>query len=468
MPELVLYNFIKRRNSTKVPDNDSGTRVTVSLKDNCSMYEPRLELQTSLIGFEPMRYTYAQFMGRYYFVTDTVWERGVWTYFLSEDVLGTFKATIGRTTAYVLRCATFHDPTITDVLYPATTDIDTKRTEFTLEDGWITNPTVANGYYVVGIVNNLSTTYGAVTHYVMTGQEMAAFRAYMLGSIQSWDEITDFSGDVAKAFIDPFQYVVSCMWFPTGVPVEATKTKIAFGYWTSELEASLLSQTTRNYPFSLARPDRSTNADLDYLYRAPWANYYLYLQPWGSLQLDASKMGKTGVSCNITYDFVSGKAILTVKSKLTNDVLYNGEAQVGVAMQLSNVGFDYKGATSGMSSLVETAKNAVGGLVGNIGQKFNASNIVSSAIASNASVQSTGSNSGMGADALGGKATLYANYFRPVMFDLADNGRPLCQLKKISDCSGYVKVENGNIDTNGTEREKMMIKEFLEGGFYYE
>lgn len=462
---VTLYTFSKRLNSTKNPPSTGGYTVKAVLKDNTSLIRPELEVVENVTSYN---YAYIPTFSRYYFVQDVIWQRGVWRIALSEDVLATYKNVIANTTAYILRSATFQDPTITDLLYPARTEIDTQKTEFTLEDGWIENPTVANGYYVVGIVNNLSTAYGAVAYYVMSGKEMADFRAYMLGDIQSWEQITDFSGDVAKAFIDPFQYVVSCMWFPTGVPVEVTKQTIAFGYWKSTLQASLLSQTTRNYPFSLARPDRTHNKDLTYLYRTPWANYYLYLQPWGSIQLDASKMGKTGVSCNITYDFVSGKAILTVTSKLTNDILYSGEAQVGVQMQLSNVSLNLKSATGGVSGLIEAAKNSIGGVIGNIGQKFSASNIASSAILSNASVQSTGTNSGMGADSLGGKATLFANYYEPVMFDVADNGKPFCQLKKISDCSGYVKVENGAINFSATEPEKKIIKEFLEGGFYYE
>lgn len=462
---VTLYTFSKRLNSTKNPPSAGGFTVQTVLKNNTSIIRPELEVVENVTAYN---YAYIPAFSRYYFVRDVIWEKGIWRIVLSEDVLATYKTVIGGTTAYILRCVTFQDPTITDLLYPAVTEIDTQKTEFTLEDGWVENPTVANGYYVVGIVNNLDSAYGAVAYYVMTGKEMANFRAYMLGDIQAWDQITDFSGDVAKAFIDPFQYVVSCMWFPTGVPVDATKKTIAFGYWKSSLEASVLSQTTRNYPFSLARPDRTHNKDLTYLYRTPWANYYLYLQPWGAVQLDASKMGKNGVSCNITYDFVSGKAILTVTSKLTNDVLYTGEAQVGVQMQLSNVGLNLKSATGGVSGLFEAAKNSIGGVIGNIGQKFSASNIASSAILSNASVQSTGTNSGMGADSLGGKASLFANYYEPVMFDVADNGKPLCQNRKISDCTGYVKLENGAIDFSATEPEKLIVKEYLEGGFYYE
>lgn len=462
---ITLYNFSKRLNSTKNPPTEGGLTVQAVLKDNTSLLRPELEVVENVTAYN---YAYIPDFSRYYFVEDVIWERGVWRVVLSVDVLATYKNVIGDTTAYILRCATFQDPSITDLLYPAVTEIDTQKTEFSLEDGWVENPTVANGYYVVGIVNNLDSAYGAVAYYVMTGKEMADFRAYMLGDIQSWDQITDFSGDVAKAFIDPFQYVVSCMWFPAGVPVDANKKTIAFGYWKSNLQASILSQTTRNYPFSLARPDRTNNKDLTYLYRTPWANYYLYLQPWGLIQLDASKMGKSGVSCNITYDFVSGKAILTITSKLTNDVLYTGEAQVGVQMQLSNVGLNLKSATSSVGSLIEAAKNSIGGVIGNIGHKFSASNIASSAIISNASVQSTGTNSGMAADSLGGKATLFANYYESVMFDIADNGKPLCQNRKISDCTGFVKVENGLINFSATEPEKRMVKEYLEGGFYYE
>ena len=203
---VTLYTFSKRLNSTKNPPAEGGFTVQAVLKDNTSIIRPELEVVENVTAYN---YAYIPSFSRYYFVQDVIWEKGIWRIVLSEDVLATYKAVIGNTTAYILRCATFQDPTVTDLLYPAVTEIDTQKTEFTLEDGWVENPTVANGYYVVGIVNNLDSAYGAVAYYVMTGKEMADFRAYMLGDIQSWEQITDFSGDVAKAFIDPFQYVVS-------------------------------------------------------------------------------------------------------------------------------------------------------------------------------------------------------------------------------------------------------------------
>ena len=52
--------------------------------------------------------------------------------------------------------------------------------------------------------------------------------------------------------------------------------------------------------------------------------------------------------------------------------------------------------------------------------------------------------------------------------DLADNGRPLCENWKPSDIPGFLLVENGLTEINGTDTEADRIREYLEGGFYYE
>lgn len=461
---VTLYTFSKRLNSTKNPPSAGGLTVQAVLKDNTSIIRPELEVVENVTTYN---YAYIPAFSRYYFVQDVIWEKGIWRIVLSEDVLATYKTVIGDTTAYILRCATFQDPTIIDSLYPTVVGVENASNVGSWD--WV-NPDLDKGTYVVGLVNNNDTVAGGVAYYALTGAEMAAFRAYMLGSIQSWDQITDFAGDVAKAFIDPFQYVVSCLWFPVPVPAEEGATPLGFGFWsTPTLTGHKLISTTSAQTLTLKRPKRPHNEDLVYLRYPPFAEYYALADPWGVIPLDGNKI-VDDVLFTATFDFVTGKGILRIESRVGEDtqnyrLLYEGQTQVGVTIQLSNVTFNYEKQYSGLSGALSTAWN---GLVSGLAGAFSGSGIASSIEASNSILNTTGTNSGMAAIGLGHFVALKANYFSQVAYDKADNGSPLCQHRKISDCTGYVKVENGAINFSATEPEKKMVKEFLEGGFYYE
>lgn len=461
---VTLYAFSKRLNSTKKPPTEGGFTVQAVLKDNTSIIRPELEVVENVTAYN---YAYIPAFSRYYFVQDVIWEKGVWRIVLTEDVLATYKTVIGDTTSYILRCAMFQDPTIIDSLYPTVVGVENASIIGSWD--WV-NPDLDKGTYVVGLVNNNDTVAGGVAYYALTGAEMAAFRAYMLGSIQSWDQITDFAGDVAKAFIDPFQYVVSCLWFPVPVPADESATPLGFGFWsTPELTGHKLISTTSTQTLTLKRPKRPHNEDLVYLRYPPFAEYYAVADPWGVIPLDGNKI-VDDVLFTATFDFVTGKGILRVESKVGENnqnyrLLYEGQAQVGVTIQLSNVTFNYEKQYSGLSGALSTAWN---GLVSGLAGAFSGSGIASSMEASNSILNTTGTNSGMAAIGLGHFVALKANYFSQVAYDKADNGSPLCQHRKISDCTGYVKVENGAINFSATEPEKKMVKEYLEGGFYYE
>lgn len=81
--------------------------------------------------------------------------------------------------------------------------------------------------------------------------------------------------------------------------------------------------------------------------------------------------------------------------------------------------------------------------------------------------QSTIGGSG-GFSELRGKANLYYEHYYPVDDDNAHAGRPLCEIRKVSDLPGYLLVKDGDIEINGFGSEQALIKSYLEGGFFYE
>ena len=59
-------------------------------------------------------------------------------------------------------------------------------------------------------------------------------------------------------------------------------------------------------------------------------------------------------------------------------------------------------------------------------------------------------------------------FMRPVDDDNTHNGRPLCDVRQISSLSGYMLVQDGDVAINGTSAEDAAVRNYLEGGFYYE
>jgi hypothetical protein len=77
--------------------------------------------------------------------------------------------------------------------------------------------------------------------------------------------------------------------------------------------------------------------------------------------------------------------------------------------------------------------------------------------------------------AVGSQSAYYLNppkidniYYRIVDEDLAQVGRPLCEVRTISALSGYIECDNADLDTSASPAEKEQILSNLNSGFYYE
>ena len=101
---VTLYNFSKRVNSTKLPDDAvTNTTVTVLLKEKCSFERPDLILDSSdPSSYNLYNYCYIDFFARYYFITSKEVDTGNRLILhLTEDYLGTYKSDLLTKSAYV-------------------------------------------------------------------------------------------------------------------------------------------------------------------------------------------------------------------------------------------------------------------------------------------------------------------------------------------------------------------------------
>lgn len=471
--DIIFYTFDKKENSTKQP-SDGDTRQCI-LKDNCGIINPRIELLlTPAANPSKWNYCYIADFARYYYVRDWTADKRLWVATLEVDVLASWRTEIGNSVLYVSRAASDFDAAIVDLVYPAKLGVDYQYTSYMFPDADIA-PTTSNGTFVVGIVNNDDNVQGSVSYYAMTGEQMAAFRAVMLSSIKDWGSISDFTGDVAKAFIDPFQYVVSCMWFP--FPISGNgEVNLSFGFWTTDVTAAPLQLMAEVRNFDLARPARSDQQGErgEWLYSSPFGEYYLNYLPWGLMYIDGSQIDASGIHCKVIIDYITGISILEISSNKSPDpmqtsqsrVLLTQSAQVGVQMQLSQVTTDYGGLLNSVNSVATgIARTAIGDYSGIVGVT---AGIGDAARSVSPNITTSGATGGIAAATLFNQAFLIARYRTPVDEDNTEQGRPLCQNRTINTLNGYVKVEHGDVSIPATAEELGVIRLKLEGGFYYE
>lgn len=472
-----LYTLSKRENSTKRPDNDPVSFDCI-LKEPCSIIDPVISLN---LGYttDPAGYNYAHIpaFNRYYYISNWTWENGLWNASLSVDVLATYRAEIGDTNLYVLRAANEIDGSVIDTYYPTRTQstfqVVTGSSPWTVSD-------VGQGTFVCGIVGKLGGPYGSATYYIQTPSQIQ----YMMADISS-NYVTNnngFSEDDAtyalqKALIDPFGYIKSCMYFPIGLsamPALSGLHNIQVGDVTLQNSNGYYVNGTSPYitgSISLALPNHPDAASRGDYVNAIYRKVYAVFPPFGTFDIDGTiACNYSYVVCRYTLDVISGNAVAEIGLSSSGGSIANmiarTEARVGVPIQLSSVYRDLfasniAAARAGISAVGSALSMNLGGAISAAGN-----GILDAMEISRPKLETVGSAGSYAS--ITGTPALYVQFLRPVDDDPAQNGRPLCKIRKPSALNGYMLIQDGDVSISGTMTEAAAIKAYLEGGFYYE
>lgn len=462
--QILTYQFNKKANSTKRPA--AGTELgtySAELKDNCSILAPVIKLNIGTTSATIPNYAYIPEWNRYYFVTDIQWENGIWTIRLKVDAMATWKTQIGAQSLYVTRAASEYDGKIMDNLYPAKSEpvrVNEIRSTF-----WQI-PDAEDGMFVVGIAGE------SVTYYQFSLNGLQLFLQYMLGGLYAAELTTNWA-DVFTSLnweANPLQYIVSINWFPFNTGTTGL-TSIKVGYVDVPVSAG---ETTNLVYFSHTitppkHPDAATRGE--YLNNAPYAEYDLYYPPFGQIQLDPSLIGNSSSINLLAYvDLKTGKGTLTVLDNDTSVITSWVHSQVALPYQISQIipqgTFDLASAINfaGNMAPAMASGNVLGTATGLISGGMNA--IGDYARGKIPSVRTVGGVGGI--NSLVGNLTLQCEFKTLVDEDLENRGRPLCKVRTIGNLSGYIMVSDADIEIPAMEAEQQEIRNYLEGGFFYE
>ena len=463
-----FYTFSKKRNSTSFP-TVGAVSFNMELKEPTSALNPTLWVAARDLpvpGAAPTIYNYAHVAAfqRYYFVSDWVYNAGIWEVSLTVDPLGSWKTGIGTMSCYVERCSSTYDGNIMDNLYPAKTDFSI--THVAASCSWY-SVTPSGGCYVLGCINyQNSNSVGAVSYYACSQSVINSVLNYLFGnSIYQASSITEMGQGLYESFFNPFQYIVSCIWFPFSTSSFGdTSTGIKVGYWDTGISAIMVSNLAQKTYVTATIPDHPQKATRGaFLNHSPYTKLTLYVAPFGNIPID-TRFTEVGnyLYCPVYIDHITGEATIRVNissssgTSTENKFITERTANIGVPIQLAQVMNVYSKSPTGVlgDMLAEGILSVIGTTVGG------------SINCSTPTVTTSGAN-GAFINFLMAPG-LIVEHAKIVDEDNSDFGRPLMQVKTLNTIPGYIKVINPHPALPITDAETQMITKHLEEGFFYE
>lgn len=465
--QATFYQFAKRTNSTKRPSG--GQEFGIDLKAPCNIIDPEIKIATQS---DPTGYNYCYLptFSRYYWVKNWTYSDGLWNASLTVDTLASYRDQIGYSTEYVVRSSAKFDGTISDGLYPATAEVRSVTSAF--QGGF--SETISGGFFVIGFIAKAANSIGAITYVVMTPGNAKKLSAKLLTDVSYLSiDNAEISDSLTKVLFNPYQYIVSCNYFPFDV-AELTAhlplvPNVDVGWWSIDIPCWILGADNNNLTKSVSvgipkHPQAASRGG--YCNASPYTDYTIFLQPFGVIPLDASKLwGAATLSIQYTVDLFTGDSILRMFTD-TNQLVHETTAKLGVPIQLSNITFD---VPSGGGLLQTGIAAAFGGLQAALtGGSFSdvGNGILNAAQATNADVASKGATGST--IAFDSVPYMVARFKILVDDNNEDHGRPLCKRVQLSTIPGFIMVDDPDIALNATAAEIDSVKSYLKNGFFYE
>lgn len=465
--QATFYQFAKRTNSTKRPSG--GQEFGIDLKAPCNIIDPEIKIasQSDPTGYN---YCYLPTFSRYYWVKNWTYAGGLWVASLTVDTLASYRDQIGYSTEYVVRSSAKYNGTISDGLYPATAEVRSVTSAF--QGGF--SETISGGFFVIGVIAKAANSIGAITYVVMTPGNVKKLSAKLLTDVSYLSiDNAEISDSLTKVLFNPYQYIVSCNYFPFDVAKLTAHlplvSNVDVGWWSIDIPCWILGADNNNLTKSVSvgipkHPQAASRGG--YCNASPYTDYTIFMQPFGVIPLDASKLwGATTLSIQYMVDLFNGDSILRMFTD-TNQLVHETTAKLGVPIQLSNIAFD---VPSGGGLLQTGVAAAFGGLQAALsGGSFSdvGNGILNAAQATNADVASKGST---GSTIAFDSVPYMVARFKILADDNNDDhGRPLCQRVLISSIPGYIMVDDPDIALAATAEEIDSVKSYMKNGFFYE
>lgn len=464
MITINCYNFSKKENSTARPSG-SGKSYSCAVKTGSSIISPVIEISdTSLPSYN---YAYISNFKRYYFITNIVYDRGIWVLSLTVDVMATYRPGIGSTSGFVLRSSRRSQPALIDTLYPVTGNSAVNQNVF--EYGNLN--TFSGGSVAINVLTKAANP-GQSTFWF----DYANFQAFCISlqsdlcdtSISRWDNVDQ---SIKVQTYEPLRYIGSAYWFPESFQVGSAVTSLQLGNYvatgfTCNKFSTSTSPVKKHYSVSIPKHPQ-TESHGKWVNLSPYAEYQLQLPPYGTINLDTTAMlDAETIDISILRDTLTGSSRCIITTD-TGASLADITGQWGVPVRIASLISTDLGA--GLGAVVSGGMAVGAALAGDWGGAIQGAMQTVKGIGDmvKGSVNTFGSTGSM-VDHWTNKM-LYSRFFYLTDADNANNGRPYCYNNTPANLGGYMQMQKGLfVSDTATQTEINSVNAFMEGGFYYE
>lgn len=476
MSTLTMYNFSKRKNSTAAPAS-AGVDFDVTLKDRTDILNPVFRL--ALASFPA--YNYAQFLGRYYFVTgiESV-TADIWDISCSVDVLATYKSAIQNTSAFVM----YDTTTNTEI---ADSRLSTKTTR-TISSASASFATLGSGLSaVITLIGKESTTTFITgvsnARYILSSIETAVDNALPdinVGDITDVPEALEvlFNGIMAVGrTIMTTGNAPACVRSAFIVPIDSSSIwgasgDVYLGQFDTGYNWKTIPTTGARVVKDVLTVQIPWQAN-DWRRNAPYHEVYLYIPYVGFINMPvADLIGETNISIETSLDVASGDAIFRVYTSSGTIAQYNASLAVPLPVGASNV-TPMQMLNAGASAIGGLVGGVASGVGGNVGGMLHGGLSGITGFFNNMQPlpSCVGANGGGAVYGLENKVYCYTVFHDTNVSPdsvSAIMGTPARAVKSLSGLSGYVQTVGASVAGLMTDSERDAINNLLNGGVYIE
>lgn len=448
LPDITLYQFSKRENSTKRPTG--GVTVDCVLKTPTSKEAP-----TIILNNQYADYTYAYMLGHYYFMSEPTYiNNDLVSFDLTNDVLATYKNEIGAYNGFIERSSSLYNDMIKDTALSQTEDL------LSITSASTTCFSIENESYVLGVVSGLGVQMVACSS--PSDVLSNAFNTTTWGGI--------IPSEVAKATFNPFQYITNCIKIPLSLSEISNPLSYQIGWAQTLFEGSI----AKPVYYMEVNVEMPVNQYDDFrAYDNAFSKYSIYIPGCGTTALDAS-LCMEGLKVFFFISPWTGDTvarIVTTSEEYITSLYGNIATRVQIGQVPEPIGQFIDTAANITLGVASTAGNA---MIGNyVGAALGAVNTSTSVIegtlkAFNQPPRLAGALSASPELAISPDIQVTLINLDSADFPLAVYGRPLKTFKTINTLSGFVKCSGASIDISCSASDRAQINSYLNSGFYYE
>lgn len=455
--------FAKRSNSTKLPPANADAIKSVYLKEDTSQENP-----VFVIDDVDWDWSYLEWNGHYYFVTDkVVGANNCYELHCRQDALTSHRADVLNTSAYIK----YASSGIEGVTIPSTIS-DNRLAQFvnktwskTIGEGEIFSKTEM--FYVLTVAGQSIQKRGMTNVYILTAPQLADLSRYIFNDL--FNAHADLVDQIIKEFGDVFSAIVSLRTLPLNSTLVNSISSISSSVILGGVSTGIVCRQVNGDQVNVDEfEELPINIPVND-WRRQYVSMSLYLPLIGLVELSTSDFFNAHhIRVRYIISPTSGMINYLIYAETDDDnyIVAQYEAEFGYTLPISTTSTNIAGGIS-------TIANGVFGSMLTTNPALSIVSTVTSSIPQmfGHSISTIGSQGNSSKLALPSNIQLFINY-TPTVVEPSNiwsvMGRPVEKVDRVGNYTGYVQTINASVSGSMNDGDRTELNNLLNGGVFIE